>query len=57
MPIFSYKDAKVIRQDNPLYSQWQQATKGTGGKDALNAWRRYWDGQQNRDGVRVLPAA
>ena len=44
-------------KDNPLYQQWKQVTKGHGGKDALRVWRQHWDAQQNRDGVRVLPAA
>lgn len=55
-PVFSREDVKATR-DNPLYQQWKQATKGYGGRDALNAWRRHWDAQQNRDGLRVLPAA
>lgn len=53
--VFSKADAEAMK-DNPLYQQWQQATKGKSGKDALRAWRQYWDVQQNRDGVRVLPA-
>jgi hypothetical protein len=57
MPVFSHADARATK-NNPLYQQYKQATKGTsGGQGAVNAWRRYWDGQQNRDGVRVLPAA
>lgn len=55
-PVFSREDVKATR-DNPLYQQWKQATKGYGGRDALNAWRRHWDAAQGRDGVRVLPAA
>lgn len=55
-PVFSRADAKAT-QDNPLYDQWKRATKGYGGKDALNAWRRHWDAQQGRDGVIVRPAA
>lgn len=56
MAVFSRSAAKASH-DNPLYQQWQQVTKGYGGRDALNAWRRYWDAQQNRDGVIVRPAA
>jgi hypothetical protein len=55
-PVFSAEDAKALR-DNDLYRQWKQATKGYSGQDALKAWRKYWDSRQNRDGVRVLPAA
>ena len=53
-PVFSRSAAKATH-DNPLYQQWQQATKGYGGQDALNAWRRHWDAQQGRNGVIVLP--
>lgn len=40
-PVFSAQDAKALA-DNDLYRQWKQATAGHSGKDALNAWRRYW---------------
>lgn len=56
MAVFSAQDAKALK-DNPLAQQWREATKGYGGKDALNAWRRHWDAQQGRDGVIVRPAA
>jgi hypothetical protein len=55
-PLFSHADAEATK-DNPLYDQWKLATKGKSGKDALRAWRQHWDAQQNRDGLRVLPAA
>ena len=54
--VYSREFAKASR-DNPLYDQWKDVTEGLSGKDALNAWRRHWDSQQGRDGVRVLPAA
>jgi hypothetical protein len=44
VPLFSKEDIKLMR-DNDLYLQWQKVTQGYGGKDALNAWRRYWDKQ------------
>jgi hypothetical protein len=56
MPVFSHDDVHALR-DNPLAQQWKQATKGYSGREARNAWRRHWDAQQNRDGVRVLPSA
>ena len=55
-PAWSHEDVAAMK-DNDLYQQWKQATKGYSGQDALRAWRRYWDAKQNRDGVRVLPAA
>jgi hypothetical protein len=51
------KEVVQATRNNPLYQQWRTATKGKSGADALRAWRSYWDAQQNRDGVRVLPAA
>jgi len=55
-PLFSHEDVAATK-DNPLYQQWKQATKGKSGPDALRAWRQHWDAQQNRDGLRILPAA
>lgn len=40
--VFSKRDAEALT-DNPLRQQWDQATAGLSGKDALNAWRRYWN--------------
>jgi hypothetical protein len=45
VPIFDSDHPHVQRADE-LYDQWIQETAGTSGKDAINAWRRYWD---NRD--------
>lgn len=42
--VFSREDAKALR-NAPLAQEWQQATEGYSGKDALRAWRRYWDGK------------
>jgi hypothetical protein len=56
VPAFTAKDIEALR-DNGLYREWKQVTKGYSGKDALNAWRRYWDQKMGRDGIRVLPAA
>jgi hypothetical protein len=43
-PCWSREDAKALR-NGPLAQEWQQATAGYSGKDALRAWRRYWDAQ------------
>jgi hypothetical protein len=43
-PVFSREDAKALR-NGPLAQEWQQATAGYSGKDALRAWRRYWDAE------------
>lgn len=42
MAVFSHADAEALT-DNPLRQQWDDATAGLSGKDALNAWRRYWN--------------
>jgi hypothetical protein len=55
-PVYSRKDAEALA-DNGLYQQWKDATKGFSGHDAFLAWRRYWDKNKGRDGIRVLPAA
>ena len=53
--VFSREDAKALR-NAPLAQEWQQATAGYSGKDALNAWRRYWDGK-DRDVIAVPSVA
>jgi hypothetical protein len=40
--VFSHKDAEAL-EDNPLRQQWDRVTAGYGGKDAINAWRRWWN--------------
>ena len=49
-PVWSKEDAEALR-NNDLYEQWKRVTRGYHKKDALNAWRRYWDKQLNRDGI------
>lgn len=53
-PAFSAEDVKALR-DNDLYQQWKQATRGYSGKNALNAWRRYWE--STHPGVLGAPVA
>lgn len=45
VPIWDPGDSRLDRADD-LYDQWVKVTAGTSGRDAINAWRRYWD---NRD--------
>lgn len=33
-----------------LYDQWKRETAGESGKDAINAWRRYWDSRDQPSG-------
>lgn len=40
--VFSHRDAEALT-DSPLRQQWDDATAGLSGKDALNAWRRWWN--------------
>lgn len=44
-PVFS-RDEAWLGHSEDLYQQWKKVTAGESGKDALRAWRRYWD---NRD--------
>jgi hypothetical protein len=53
--VFSDQDAEKLK-DNDLSQQWKQVTKGLSGADARREWRRQWDAQHNRDGVRALPS-
>jgi hypothetical protein len=43
--VFSAEDARLLRDANPLQQQWQQVTAGLSGKNAINAWRRWWNEQ------------
>ncbi len=43
-PVFA-RDEVWLEHGKDLYEQWKAATAGTSGKDALKAWRRYWDGR------------
>ena len=45
VPIFRDDDPLLERADD-LYEQWLRETQGYSGKNARNAWRRYWE---NRD--------
>lgn len=39
-------DDPVLKAADDLYDKWLQVTAGHSGRDAINAWRRYWE---NRD--------
>jgi hypothetical protein len=41
-PVYSHADAEALT-DNPLRQDWDRVTAGLSGKDALNAWRRWWN--------------
>ena len=41
-PVWS-RDEAWLGHSKDLYEQWQKATKGHSGADALKAWRRHWN--------------
>lgn len=43
--VFSKQDAEALA-NSPLRQQWDQVTRGLSGKDAISAWRKWWN-QQN----------
>lgn len=45
--VFS-RDEAWLGHSEDLYQQWKQVTAGESGKDALRAWRRYWDGRDRQ---------
>lgn len=46
-PLYEHEDEPQSVLD--LQEQWRQATAGTGGRNAIRAWRRHWD-RQRKDG-------
>jgi hypothetical protein len=44
-PVFDPDDPVLDAADN-LYDRWLQVTAGHSGADALNVWRRYWEGRE-----------
>ena len=48
VPVFHENDPRLDHADH-LYDLWLQHTQGYSGKDAINAWRRYWE---NRDSAQ-----
>jgi hypothetical protein len=42
VPVFDKDTIKLLR-DSDLALQWKKVTKGLSGRDARNAWRRWWD--------------
>ena len=44
-PLYAHEDEPQSVLD--LQEQWRTATAGTGGKNAVRAWRRYWDKQKD----------
>lgn len=45
-----YADEEEPEDVDQLYDQWNKATAGLSGREALNAWRRYWDGKTKTEG-------
>lgn len=41
-PVWDPNDRRLDRAD-ALYEEWVRETQGHSGKDAINAWRRYWE--------------
>lgn len=44
-PLYAHEDEPQSVLD--LQEQWRTATAGTGGKNAVRSWRRYWDKQKD----------
>jgi hypothetical protein len=42
MPVWTKQQGAALGSAD-LYAQWQRVTAGLSGRDARNAWRRYWD--------------
>lgn len=43
-----YVDEEEPEDVDRLYDEWHSATAGLSGREALNAWRRYWEGKQSK---------
>lgn len=54
--VWTADDAAALR-DNDLRRQWDEVTKGLSGRDARNAWRRYWDARHPDAPGVMSPAA
>lgn len=48
IPVFSADDPRLRAADD-LYEQWLRETQGHSGKNAVNAWRRYWENRDQPD--------
>lgn len=44
------RDEAWLGHSEDLYQQWKRETAGESGKDAIRAWRRYWDGRDKSEG-------
>lgn len=42
VPVFS-EDSPLLERADDLYDQWLRHTQGHSGKNAVNAWRQYWE--------------
>lgn len=48
-PVYS-RDEPWLGHSEDLYQQWKRETAGESGKDAIRAWRRYWNGRDKSEG-------
>lgn len=51
IPVYDH-DHPFLQRAEDLYDQWQQVTAGESGKNAINAWRRYWDSRPQAESRR-----
>jgi hypothetical protein len=54
--IFAESDGTFLAENGRLQQEWQRATKGLSGRNARNAWRRYWNAE-HPDAVGVPQVA
>lgn len=48
-PVYS-RDEAWLGHSEDLYQQWKRETAGESGKDAIRAWRRYWNNRDQTEG-------
>jgi hypothetical protein len=48
-PVWS-RDEAWLGHSEDLYQQWKRETAGESGKDAIRAWRRYWNSRDKSEG-------
>lgn len=44
VPLYAHEEEP--EEVDQMYDEWNRATAGLSGREALNAWRRYWDGKR-----------
>lgn len=53
-PLYEHEEEPAEVEE--LYDQWQSATEGKGGIDAMRAWREYWENRKPADEVEPAPS-